>query len=133
MASNLDGSLRGDRGDWTKYAEDMPCDGCGAKPSVSEGHGGYICEKCYEASICQECGEWLHKGTPCKVKPLACVPPIIAMGSNLVSVAEDPRPRCRNMAEQCPSRDVISVHHWRCCQLRKEHEGQHTDGLGCWP
>lgn len=64
---------------------------------------------------------------------LACVPPVFSLGE-VVSVAEDDRSKARNMAEQClSSRLNVSVHTWRCCQLRKEHEGQHTDGLGCWP
>jgi len=29
--------------------EDEPCDGCGKRPSVSQGHGSFICRPCQEA------------------------------------------------------------------------------------
>lgn len=45
--------------------EDEPCDGCGAKPSKSEGHGSYTCKACYDERWCPKCRYALHKDHVC--------------------------------------------------------------------
>ena len=45
--------------------EDEPCRFCGAKPSVSEGHGAMTCKPCFDSQWCKTCGYQLYKDHDC--------------------------------------------------------------------